>query len=159
MFPSLIIQSFNWGLFCSPIRLEIWKREYVSKANKWLAWWCNVLAFFTLILAPLKITDCNTGFCFKHSQLPAVVTFCYLPFISEHFLIQSAQRSFLVHLYLEKGYRITLPTWIDFKNSFAWLTCMKKPFFYSNNFFGSSYFLTFFQISWIEKWPEPKTLL
>ena len=34
--------------------------------------------------------------------------------------------------------------WTDFKNSFAWLTGMKKLIFDYNNFFGSSYFLTCF---------------
>ena len=30
---------------------------------------------------------------------------------------------------------------MDFKNSFVWLTGMKKLIFYSNNFFGSGHFL------------------
>ena len=30
---------------------------------------------------------------------------------------------------------------MDFKNSFAWLTGMKKLIFYFNNFFGSGHFL------------------
>ena len=33
---------------------------------------------------------------------------------------------------------------MDFKNSFAWLTGMKKLIFNYNNFFGSGYFLTCF---------------
>ena len=32
--------------------------------------------------------------------------------------------------------------WTDFKNSFAWLTSMKKLIFDKNNFFGSGHFLT-----------------
>ena len=57
---------------------------------------------------------------------------------------------------LEKFYEITAPVWMDFKNSFPWLTGMKKQIFDYSNFFGSGYFLTFFQIWWIKKWPEPK---
>ena len=57
---------------------------------------------------------------------------------------------------LEKVYKITAPVWMDFKNSFAWLTGVQKLIFYHNKFFGSSYFLTFFQIWWIKKWPDPK---
>ena len=41
---------------------------------------------------------------------------------------------------LEKGSKITTPVWMDFKNSFAWLTGMKKLIFGYNNFFRSSYF-------------------
>ena len=36
---------------------------------------------------------------------------------------------------LEKVYKITAPVWMDFKNSFAWLTGMKKQIFYQNKFF------------------------
>ena len=44
---------------------------------------------------------------------------------------------------LENFYEITAPVWMDFKNSFPWLTGMKKLIFDYNNFFGSGYFLTF----------------
>ena len=60
---------------------------------------------------------------------------------------------------LKKFYEITAPVWMDFKNSFPWLTGMKKQIFDYNNFFGSGYFLTFFQIWWIKKWPEPKKVV
>ena len=39
--------------------------------------------------------------------------------------------------------------WTDFKNSFAWLTSMKKLIFCYNNFFGLGHFLThFLQKNW-----------
>ena len=41
----------------------------------------------------------------------------------------------------EKGYEITTPVWMDYKNSFAWLTGVKKLIFYHNNFFASGHFL------------------
>ena len=41
----------------------------------------------------------------------------------------------------EKGYKITAPVWMDYKNSFAWLTGVKNSIFYHNNFFASRHFL------------------
>ena len=49
---------------------------------------------------------------------------------------------------LEKVYKITAPVWMDFKNSFAWLTGMKKEIFYQNKFF---WFQPFFDPSDLKK--------
>ena len=43
---------------------------------------------------------------------------------------------------LEKSSENTTPVWREFKNSFAWLTGMKKMIFCYSYFFGSGHFLT-----------------
>ena len=49
---------------------------------------------------------------------------------------------------LEKFYEITAPVWMDFKNSFAWLTGIKKQIFYQNKFL---WFRPFFDPSDLKK--------
>ena len=45
---------------------------------------------------------------------------------------------------LENNCQNKTSLWTDFKNSFAWLTGMKKLIFGINNFFGSGHFLIYF---------------
>ena len=49
------------------------------------------------------------------------------------------------------NFEIKAYLWTDFKNSFAWLTSMKKLNFDKNNFFGSGHFLTH---DILKNWPK-----
>ena len=49
--------------------------------------------------------------------------------------------------------------WMDFKNSFAWLTTIKKLIFRYFNFVVSGHFWSFFKDVLDQKLPEPKNLI
>ena len=49
--------------------------------------------------------------------------------------------------------------WTDFKNSFTWLTCMKKLIFWYNDFFGSGHFSIYEILKKAQKWQEPKKVV
>ena len=49
--------------------------------------------------------------------------------------------------------------WMDFKNSFVWLTGMKQLIFNFNNFFARVIFWSFFQIWWIKKMAGAKKFI
>ena len=49
--------------------------------------------------------------------------------------------------------------WKDFKNSFAWLTGMKKPIFDYNNFFGLGHFMTHYTLKIDQKMTGSKKFI
>ncbi len=60
---------------------------------------------------------------------------------------------------MEKGYKITMLVWMDFKNSFSWLMGINKLICDVKNFFGSGYFLTFFSGLMDQKMGAAKTVV
>ena len=109
------------------VSLQLPEQWYVSKQSQ-------IATLFSLVV---NIMNINTNLVLSDSGATLKFKFCTLKNTTHiDFQLKISTPGILAAIRSsENVYKITAPVWMDFKNSFTWLTGMKKQIFYQNNFF------------------------